>query len=198
MQRFHAFKTRLAVNVGKRANVQIAVKRRQRHGAPRIFDDPRLGVFFFDLAGEFDAGHRLAHRLALIGLERFLLHHRQCPHLAQMQVRIDEGLGHKIAAGIDLRRRPAIEMVADGDDAAVPDGDFCELLAAAKPGAADGDIERLIHASILVQGRGLTYIYNRQPLPAYRSRSYDAIKVSTCSCFRQSQRNGCVQCRKLT
>ena len=89
-KRLDAFETRLAINVGKSANVQVAVERRQRHGAAGVFDDPGLRVFLFDLTGELDAGHRLAHRLALIGLERLLLHHRQGPDLAQMQVRIDE------------------------------------------------------------------------------------------------------------
>ncbi len=45
-ERLHAFKTRLAVNVGKSTNVQVAVKRRQRHGAARIFDDPGFPRIF--------------------------------------------------------------------------------------------------------------------------------------------------------
>ena len=154
-KRFHAFETRLAVNISKSANVQIAVKCRQRYGAAAIFDDPRFRVFFLDLAGEFDAGHRFAHRLALIGFKRFLLHHRQRPHLAQMQVRIDEKFGHKIAARIDLRFSPAVEIFTDGNDAAVLDADFGEPIAApAQPSAADGDIKRLIHGSISGQGCG--------------------------------------------
>ena len=51
-QRFHRFKARFAVNVGKSPNVQIAVKRRERHGAAGIFNDPRFRIFFFDLGGE--------------------------------------------------------------------------------------------------------------------------------------------------
>ncbi len=69
-----------------------------------------------------------------------------------MQVRIDEGFGHQIAAGVDLRRSAAIEIFTDSNDAAVLDADLGKPIAAAEPGTADGDVERLIHCSILVQG----------------------------------------------
>ena len=108
-ERLDAFKPRLAVDVGEGADVEVAIHGRQRDGAARIIDDPGLGVFLLDLAGKLDAGHRLAHAIGLIGLERFLLHHRQRPDLAEMQVRIDEGLRHQIAARIDFGCGLAIE-----------------------------------------------------------------------------------------
>ena len=141
-----AFQTRLAVNVGESADVQIAVQRRQRHGAARVLDDPRLGVFFLDLAGELDAGERLAHLLALIGLERLLLHHRQRPHLAEMKVGIDVGFGHQIAPGVDFSAAFRVETFSDRGDTAVGNADLNERRAAApQPGPANDDIELLSH-----------------------------------------------------
>jgi len=68
-------------------------------------------------------------------------------------MRIDEGFGHEIAASVDLCRRAAIEIFTDGNNAAVLDANLSALIAAAEPGAADGDIERLIHGSISIEDR---------------------------------------------
>jgi hypothetical protein len=69
-----------------------------------------------------------------------------------MQMRIDEGFGHKIAAGIDLPNSPPIKIFGDRHDAAPLDADLSKPIATAEPGAADGNVERLIHGSILIEG----------------------------------------------
>ena len=144
MQRLDAFEPRLAVNVGEGADVQVAVQRRERNRAAGVFHDPRFGVFLLDLAGELDAGERLAHAFALIGAQRLLLHHRQSPDLAQMQMRIDETLGHQIAAGVDFGCGRAVETRRDCGDAAVLDADVgMPIGGATQARMADRDVERL-------------------------------------------------------
>ena len=64
-----------------------------------------------------------------------------------MQMRIDETLGHQIAAGIDLGCGGAVETRRDGGDAAVLDADIDVLPVggAAQTGTADRNVERLCH-----------------------------------------------------
>ena len=146
-ERLDRLKARLAVNIGEGANVQIAVESRHRHGAAGIRRDPGFGVFLLDLAGELDAGHGALHAVGLIGLERFLFHHRQGPHLAQMQMRIDVRFGDKIAGSVDLDRCRSIKPFANGGDAAVADADRRQgITTATEPRAPDRDVECVGHS----------------------------------------------------
>jgi hypothetical protein len=145
-ERPNSLETRLAIDVGKSADMQIPVDRRERGGAPCILDDPRLCVFLLDLAGKLDACHGLSHRLAVIGLPRLLFHHRQRPNLAEVKVRIDVGLSHQVAAGVDLVRRFSVEALSHRDDKAVSNSDVEEPIAAApQPSAANGDVQLSRH-----------------------------------------------------
>ena len=157
-QRLDAFEPRLGVHVGEGTDVQIAVQRCERNRAAGVFHDPPFGVFLFDLAGELDAGQRLAHAFALIGAERLLLHHRQSPDLAQMQMRIDETLRHQIAAGVDFGCGSAIETRRNGGDATVLDADVgIPIGGATQASMADRDVERLsIHLSRARRRQSLT------------------------------------------
>ena len=67
----------------------------------------------------------------MVGGERGLVHHRQRPHLAEMQVGIDERFGDQTALGVDRVARRRADAFADGDDPAARDGDVDEFLAAA-------------------------------------------------------------------
>jgi hypothetical protein len=148
-QRLDAFEPRLGVHVGEGTDVQIAVQRCERNRAAGVFHDPPFGVFLFDLARELDAGQRLAHAFALIGAQCLLLHHRQRPDLAQMQMRIDKTLGRQIAAGVDFGCGTPIETPSNCGDATVLDADVgIPIGGATQASMADRDVERLsIHLS---------------------------------------------------
>ena len=120
-QRLHAFKPRLGVDVGKRADVQIAVQRRQRDRALGVFGDPGGVVFLLDLARQIDGGKRVGHPVCVVVGERILRHHLQGPNLAQMQMRVDEGFGHQVAARVDLLPSGQGERRSDGGDPPVRD-----------------------------------------------------------------------------
>ena len=126
-QRLDAFESGLAVDVGERADVENAVQRRQRRGAAGVRRDPGGVVFRLDRARQIDGAERLAHVRAMVGGERGLVHHRQRPHLAEMQVGIDERFGDQTALGVDRVSRRRADAFADGDDPAACDGDVDEL-----------------------------------------------------------------------
>ena len=65
-------------------------------------------------------------------------------------MRIDEGFGDKVAAGIDLRCGVAVDTIGDRRDAAIADADISQTIAAAaKSAAANDQIERLCHGVLL-------------------------------------------------
>ena len=72
-----------------------------------------LVVFFLDARRQFDGVHGLAHAFALIGRERFLIHHLQRVDLAQMQVRVDEGFGDKICLRVDCYFASPVRLLSD-------------------------------------------------------------------------------------
>jgi hypothetical protein len=104
--------------------VKVAVERRQGDRPPGVRDDPGGVVFLLDLACEVDGGQAVGHALGVIARERVLGHHLQGPDLAEMQVRVDEGLGHEIAAGVDLLAGGRVERGADPRDQAVRNRDI--------------------------------------------------------------------------
>jgi hypothetical protein len=106
-QRLDAFEAGLAVDVRERADVENAVQRRQRRGAAGVRRDPGGVVFRLDRARQIDGAERLAHVRSMVGGERSLVHHRQRPHLAQMQVGIDERFGDQTPSASILSRADA-------------------------------------------------------------------------------------------
>ena len=96
----------------------------QGSGFTHILDDPFLVVLFFDLRGELNGGHGLAHVSAVIILERGFVHHHQCVNFAQMQMCIDEGFCNQVAACIQFLSGLFSYSSGDPGDTAVLDRDI--------------------------------------------------------------------------
>jgi len=96
-QRLDALEPRLAVHVGQRADVRVAIDGRQRHCPAYILNDPRLVVLFFDTGGEFNSRHRPAHTCSVVAAQGLLVHHLACIHFAEVKVRVGERLRHQLA-----------------------------------------------------------------------------------------------------
>ncbi len=139
-QRVDPLEPGLAVDIGKGADVQIAVQRGQRNRAPRVLCNPPLGIGRLDVAGGLDRGHRFAHAGAVVIGPRDVLGHRQGPHLAEMQVRISKGLGDQPAVGGNLFAALVGQRRRNRGDDAVPDRDVVEFAVATQPSGADDDV----------------------------------------------------------
>ena len=166
-QRLDAFQPRLAVDVRERPDVEVAVDRRQGDGAPRVVGDPRRVVVVLDDARQLDGGHRLAHPRRVVVGERRLFHHRQRPHLAQVEMAVDEGLGHQIAPGIDLARGGAVEAFLDPGYATVRDPDVEQpIRTIAQTGPPDEDVVSLTHRLPTLRTPTLPSFIRRFPQPS--------------------------------
>ena len=109
----HGFKPRLAVHIGEGADVEAAVKSRQSDGAPRVIDNPAFGRIF--VRSRSRAPLRpwsRPHAVALIGLERLLLHIIGNVHtLQRCKCGLTEQFRHQIAARVYLGRGLAIQSL---------------------------------------------------------------------------------------
>jgi len=134
----------LGVDVGERADVEVAVQRGERNGATDVRHDPRLVVPRLHARGEVDRGGRLRHAVAVVGLDRRIVDHRGGPDLAEVEVRVDERFRGESLAGVDDGAGFAADAVGDRRDAAGGDGDVGDR-SVAQPRAADEEVMARAH-----------------------------------------------------
>ena len=82
---------------------------------------------------------------------------------------------------------PPIKIFTDRHDAALLDADLGEPIAAAEPGAANGNVERLIHGLILIEGAAESFLLSKTDVlsPRREFAWYCALSQSVASlCFK--------------
>ncbi len=117
---------------------------RQGHGPAGAFGDPGRVVIRLHGARQLDGGLGLGHAGPVVGLERRLADQRQRPDFAEVQMRVDEGLGDQVFPGVDLPGGGPSKAFADRGNTPVGDA---QVEQAARPapqtGVADQDVVAL-------------------------------------------------------
>ena len=110
-------------------------------GATHVGQNPVLPVLGLDARGLLDGLHGRAHVRGVVGLQRGVTQALEGVDLAQVQVGVDEGRGDEIAPGVDLHRAGVGQVLGNGSDAAIRDGDVEERgVAPAQPRATDDEV----------------------------------------------------------
>ena len=120
------------------------MQRGQRDRAAGVRGDPRLVVLRLDPRGEIDRARGVRHAVAVVGLHRRIVDHRGGPDLAEVEMRVDEGLGDEPSARVDRGRRVAVEALGDSRDPAGGDADVAGV-PGAQPGATDQQVVARCH-----------------------------------------------------
>ena len=89
------------VDVGERLHVQDAVAQPVGQRLPDVRQEGLDPVVLLDRAGEVDAAGGVGHPVGRVRLQRGVADQRQRAHLVQVQVGVDERLGHQPATGLD-------------------------------------------------------------------------------------------------
>ncbi len=137
---------RALVSTSAKARMWVLPNLAAHRGPAYVGDDPRLVVLVLDPRGQLDGGHRLAHAACLIGLDRHLVHHLQGKDLAEMEMRVDKGLGHQVAPGVDLGAAVLSNFGLDSDDLVIRDTHLHQPAgSAAQPGISNQDVKWFCH-----------------------------------------------------
>ena len=113
----------------------------------RVLDDPILAVGRLDPRRRLDGTHRIAHPLPVIGPQGGLfVQTLQGVDLVEMQVGVDEGLGHEPPGRVHNHRGRRLRRLVDGLDPSPSDGDVVQRTRpASQPRPPDQEIEWFTH-----------------------------------------------------
>src|SRR5689334_18674311 len=117
--------------------------------APNVLDDPFLIVLLFHQCSQLDGRHRFAHARGMITSQGLIIHHLTCIDLAQVQMRVGEGLGDQIPTCIENLYRITSALGFNGCDPSMLDTDL-ELPGFAPKGSTFDENIEISHSGLLI------------------------------------------------